>query len=378
MRVLLFANTDWYLYNFRLALAEHLREHGAHVILVSPNGAYGEKLRALGFEWCEFDFERKGTNPFDELRTLNRLTRLYEAVVPDLVHHFTIKCVLYGGIAARRLGIPTVSAVTGMGHVFTTHTMKNAILRPLVSAAYRYALKRSQVIFQNPDDRTDFLLRGLVTTPQANLIRGSGVNVTRFRTKPSTVITERLRTRIVFVGRLLREKGVAEFVEAARIVRTLHPDIRFQIAGEPDEGNPSSISFSQIRKWVNEGNVEWLGHCPEILAVLWDSDICVLASYREGTPRSLLEAAACGLPLVATDVPGCREICRDGVNGILVPPRDAKAVAVAIVRLIDDPALCHAMGLRSREIAVAEFSEEKVIAETVKVYQAAQRSQIFL
>jgi glycosyltransferase involved in cell wall biosynthesis len=370
MRVLFFANTDWYLHNFRLPLAESLRQRGDEVILVSPPGFYGEKLRASGFTWREFDFARKGTNPFEELRTLNRLIQLYQAVAPDLVHHFTIKCVLYGGFAARRLGIPSVSAVTGMGHVFTTPSIKNTILRPAISGAYRYALKHSQVIFENPDDRDTFLSRGLVADRQAHLIRGSGVNVTRFAPRKAQLST---MPSILFVGRLLREKGVAEFVEAASIVRTSHPDARFQIAGEPDEGNPSSITALQFQQWADEGNVKFLGHCPEMPALLGVSDICVLPSYREGTPSSLLEAAACGLPLVATDVPGCREICRDSVNGILVPPRDAKSLAAAIIRLIDDVALRHAMGARSREVAVAEFSEESVIAETLKVHAAALR-----
>lgn len=371
MKIVFFANTDWYLYNFRLALAENLRDHGHEVTLVSPDGRHSEKLRGRGFTWTEFDLARRGTNPLEELRTLNRLIELYRVLKPDLVHHFTIKCVLYGGFAARWLGIPSVSAVTGMGHVFTTHTIKNALLRPAISTAYRYALKRSQVIFQNPDDRADFLSRGFIANNNAHLIRGSGVNVTQFMPKCVEIGQAQVRPRILFVGRLLREKGVAEFVEAASIVRAARPDAQFRIAGEPDEGNPSAISSWQIKQWSKAGNIEWLGHCADMPSLLRASSICVLPSYREGTPRSLLEAAASGLPLIATDVPGCREICRDGVNGTLVAPRDAKALAAAIIRLIDDPARCHEMGLRSREIAVAEFSEEKVIAETKKVYAVA-------
>jgi glycosyltransferase involved in cell wall biosynthesis len=372
VRVVLFANTDWYLYNFRLPLANRLRARGDEVILVSPPGPYGEKLRALGFTWHAFDFARKGTNPVAELKTLNKLTALYRTIAPDLAHHFTIKCVLYGDIAARRLGIPTVSAVTGMGHVFTTNTLKTAVLRPIVSVAYSYALKHSQVIFQNPDDRDVFLSRGLVNLDQTHLIRGSGVDIVRF--SPAAILHPEIpptTLRIVFVGRLLREKGVVEFVDAARIVRSSHPATHFQIAGDPDEGNPSSIAPQQIKDWAADGSIEFLGQCSEMPALLGAADICVLPSYREGTPRSLLEAAACGLPLVATDVPGCREICRDGINGLLVPARDANALAVAIVRLLDDPARRAAMGKKSREIVVAEFSEESVLAETLKVYERA-------
>lgn len=371
MRIILFANTDWYLYNFRLPLAERLRERGDEVILVSPPGPYGQKLRSLGFIWHEFDFARKGTNPFAELQTLNRLIALYKTIAPDLVHHFTIKCVLYGGMAARRLDIPNVSAVTGMGHVFTTHTIKNFILRPFISAAYRYALKRSQVIFQNPDDQEAFLSLKLVAGRQAHLIRGSGVNIARFTPTMSRLVTG---LNVLFVGRLLREKGVAEFVEAARIVRASHPDVHFQIAGEVDVGNPSSFEELQIQSWASQGNVVFLGQCSEMPVLLGSSAICVLPSYYgEGVPRSLIEAAATGLPLITTKMPGCREICRDGVNGILIAPRDANALAAAIIRLLDDAALRQTMGTRSRTIAVEEFGEESVIAETMKIYELSIR-----
>ena len=371
MRIILFANTDWYLYNFRLPLAERLRERGDEVILVSPPGPYGIKLRSLGFTWHEFDFARKGTNPFAELQTLNRLIALYKTIAPDLVNHFTIKCVLYGGMAARRLDIPNVSAVTGMGHVFTTHTIKNFILRPFISAAYRYALKRSQVIFQNPDDQEAFLSLKLVAGRQAHLIRGSGVNITRFTPTMSRLVTG---LNVLFVGRLLREKGVAEFVEAASIVRASRPDVHFQIAGEIDAGNPSSFDDLQIQSWASQGNVVFLGQCSEMPVLLGSSAICVLPSYYgEGVPRSLIEAAATGLPLVTTNMPGCREICRDGVNGILIPPRDASALAAAIIRLLDDAVLRKTMGARSRTIAVEEFGEESVIAETMKIYELSIR-----
>ncbi|MBC7622397.1 MAG: glycosyltransferase family 4 protein [Aeromicrobium sp.] len=368
MRVVLFANTDWYLYNFRLPLAQSLRARGEDVVLVSPSGAYGEKLRALGFTWYAFDFARKGTNPVAELRTLNKLTDLYRMIAPDLAHHFTIKCVLYGGIAAARLGIPTVSAVTGMGHVFTTNTIKTAVLRPALTLAYRYALRKSQVIFQNPDDLKEFQRRRLVATAATHLIRGSGVNTSRFVPLANALPPP---VTVLMVGRLLREKGVVELVEAARLLKSTHPSLRIQIAGSADEGNPSSFSETEVSRWASEGAVEFLGHRDDVQLLLGAAHIAALPSYREGTPRSLLEAAACGLPIIATNVPGCREICRDGDNGILVPAKDSSALAAAIATLADDPALRAKMGKRSREIAEHEFSEEKVIRETLAIYAAA-------
>ena len=373
MKIVLFANTDWYLYNFRLPLAESLRERGDEVILIAPAGAYGQTLRSRGFTLHDFCLSRKEMNPLVELRTITRLMALYRMLQPGLVHHFTIKCVLYGGIAARRLGIPSVSAVTGMGYVFTARAMKFAILRPPIFSAYRFALKRSHVIFQNPDDREAFLSRGLVSIDRAHLIRGSGVDVTRFAqsSKPMQNVYS-AKLNIIFVGRLLREKGVSEFVEAARSVRSLHPEAQFHIAGEPDAGNPSTISPIQIHRWTDEGCVQFLGQCSNMPDLLRVSDICVLPSYYgEGVPRSLVEAAATGLPIVTTDMPGCREICREGENGILVPPRDAGALAAAIIRLIENPAMRKKMGVQSRKIAVSEFSEVKVIAETIKVYAFA-------
>lgn len=368
MRIVLFANTDWYLYNFRLPLAEKLRARGDEVVLVSPSGPYGEKLCGLGFWWEPFDFARKGTNPFAELGTLSRLIALYRSIAPDLAHHFTIKCFLYGGIAARRLGIPTVAAVTGMGHVFTTTTLKTTVLRPLLTAAYRYALRGSQVIFQNPDDLREFRHRRLLGDAAVHLIRGSGVNTTRFAPEPSPL---QQPVNALMIGRLLREKGVVELVRAAQQLRSTHPSLRIQIAGSRDDGNPSSLSADDVARWSAAGALEFLGHREDVKDLLCASHIAVLPSYREGTPRSLIEAAACGLPLVATDVPGCREICRDGENGILVPAKDAKALAVAIARLADDPALRTKMGQRSREIAEQEFSEDRVIRETLAVYDAA-------
>lgn len=341
------------------------------MVLVSPPGPYGENLRAEGFSWHTFDFTRKGTNPFTELGTVNRLRKLYQEISPDIAHHFTVKCVLYGGIVARLLGIPTVSAVTGTGHIFTTRSLKNMALRPLIAAGYRYAFRNSQVIFQNPDDLKTFLRLGLCSYAHSHLIRGSGVNVDQFFPSASPAKSDN-QISVILVCRLLKEKGVAEFVEAAEIVRRHHRETTFLIAGEPDPGNPSSISQEQMREWKAANHVTFLGHQDDMESLLRESAICVLPSYYgEGVPRSLIEAAASGLPLVTTDMPGCREICRDGENGLLVSPRDALALASAITRLIVEPSTRAIMGQRSRQIAVEEFSERSVLKETLKVYDAS-------
>jgi glycosyltransferase involved in cell wall biosynthesis len=307
LKALLFANTDWYLYNFRLPLARSLRERGYEVVLISPPGEFVPRLLEAGFRWIEFRMARKSLDPLGELVTLGRVVRLYQREQPDLVHHFTIKCVLYGGIAARLTRTRAiVSAVTGMGYVFSTENLTNRLLRPFLAILYRLALRRSRVIFQNPDDLDTFLRRGLVCPDQSHLIRGSGIDIDYFR--PAEFARSAPAT-VLMVARLLKEKGVQEFVEAASIVRqTFAPETRFLVAGDVDPGNPSSISEKQINLWGAAGDVIFLGHRSDVRDLMRSSDLMVLPSYyREGTPRSLLEAAACGLPLIAADVAGCRE-----------------------------------------------------------------------
>lgn len=369
MKALLFANTDWYLYNFRLPLAKALRSAGYDVVLLSPPGDYAKRLTQEGFRWIGFPFSR-GVNPLTELATLLRLIGLYRRERPHLVHHFTIKCVLYGGIAARcSRAKAIVSSVTGLGHVFITDSWSNRLLRPVVSLVYRFVFGRSQIIFQNPDDRSEFLRLALVEEVRSHLIRGSGVDTAYFY--PSANARRERPVTVLMVGRLLQEKGVREFVEAAAMVRKRVPAVEFLLAGDSDPGNPSSIDPRVVAEWQRRGDVSFLGHRPDIRELIQAADLAVLPSYREGMPRSLLEAAACGLPLVATDVPGCREIVSNGVNGLLVPPLDTKRLAEAIIELLGNRERREAMGKRSRAMACELFSQDRVIRETMEVYVKA-------
>jgi glycosyltransferase involved in cell wall biosynthesis len=239
----------------------------------------------------------------------------------------------------------------------------------VLSLVYRFVLGRSQVIFQNPDDRSEFLRLALVEEARTHLIRGSGVDTEYFR-PPADARRERPMT-VLMVGRLLREKGVREFVEAAATVREQLPDVQFLLAGDSDAGNPSSFEPDVIAEWKSRGDVSFLGHRSDVRDLLQAADLAVLPSYREGAPRSLLEAAACGLPMVATDVPGCREVVSNGVNGLLVPPLDSKLVAGAIIELLGNRERREAMGKRSRAIACEHFSQDRVIRETMGVYAKA-------
>lgn len=369
-KVVLFANTDWYLYNFRRTLALALKEAGYEMLLISPPGRYGEKLRALGLRWEPLPMDRRSLNPFRELVLLNHLRRLFRRERPALVHGFTIKCAVYGSLAARLAGVPArVNAVAGLGYVFTSNDAKARMLRPVVRALLRLALDgdRARLILQNPDDVALFAKAGLVDAARVRLIPGSGVDCQRFAELARAPSGPPLK--VLLAARLLWDKGVAEYTQAARQLRGQGRAIRFLLAGTPDPGNPAAVPQATVQAWVDEGLLEWLGHVDDMPALLATVDVVVLPSYREGLPKTLIEAAACGLPLVTTDVPGCREVVTDGVDGLLVQARDAASLAAAIARLHDDPALAERLGTAARAKALAEFDERIVIERTVAVYQ---------
>lgn len=367
-RIALVANTDWYLYNFRLDLARTLRDrHGAEVLCVSPDGPFRSRLQAQGFAWEPVRLSRQGMNPLADLGTASDLARIYGSFRPDLVHHFTIKPVLYGSMAAARAKVPrVVNALAGLGTVFSGTTLKGRLLRPLVQAALRRVLERrgSLCILQNPDDAALITrLMGGGGTP-VHLIRGSGVDVHRFNPGAS-------RERIVlFVGRLLKDKGILHFCEAAERVWSQAPDVAFWIAGTPDPGNPASLTEADVERLARIPNVRFLGHVESMVELYRRALALVLPTqYGEGVPRSLVEGAACGLPLIATDHPGCREIVRPDRNGFLIPPGDPQAIAQAVLALAGQPELVEAMARESRRIAVEEFSFEHVFSKTTEAYR---------
>ncbi|WP_374012391.1 glycosyltransferase family 4 protein [Pseudoxanthomonas koreensis] len=367
--VLLFANTDWYLYNFRRSLALALREAGYEVLLVSPPGDYGTRLQALGLRWEPLAMDRRSLNPLREAALLARLWRLLRREKPDLVHGFTIKCAIYGGLAARLAGVEArIHAVAGMGYVFTSKSLRARLLRPLVRQLMRtgFAGRHARLILQNPDDVDAIVKAGLVDQSGIHLIEGSGVDCTRFHPADPNVGSGRLR--VLLPARVLWDKGLAEYVEAARSLRAEGRAIDFLLAGTPDPGNPASVPAHEVRAWVSDGTLEWLGHVEDMPALFQSVHVVALPSYREGLPKGLIEAGACGRALVTTDVPGCREVVQHEVDGLLVPPRDAAALAAAIRRLDDDRALLQRLGDAARATALARFDERIVIGRTMAVY----------
>jgi glycosyltransferase involved in cell wall biosynthesis len=367
MRVVLFANTDWFLYNFKLSLAEALRERGDEVVLLSPPGEYGPRLREMGFRWQALPVSRSGINPLAELATIRRVEAVYRELRPHLVHHFTIKCVIYGSLGARRAGVAhIVNSVTGLGFALLANTWKARLIRPIVLALYRKALRGTQVVFQNADNRETLAASGVVAASDVHVIAGDGIDTSRF--VPDVTPPD---LSVLMMARLLYSKGIAEFVEAARRVRTVMPQVRFLLAGEADPGNPESVDAETLARWKAEGAVAFLGHRSDALALNQACSIAVLPSTQgEGVPRALLEAAACARPLVATDVPGCRELVQNGVTGLLIPPGDAAALCNAIMTLLHDPALRESLGRAARELVEARFSDRQIIAQTFAIYDA--------
>lgn len=370
MRIFLFANSDWYFFNFRRSFALALRDSGREILLTSPDGRYGGRLCGLGLHWQPIPMDRRSLNPFREVLLLWRLVRLFRRERPDVVHGFTIKCAVYGSLAARLAGVPArVNAVAGMGYVFTSKSLKARLLRPLVRGLLRLALggRNARLILQNPDDVALFRQARLVDPERIRLIPGSGVDCARFAPDPTRRPGERLQA--VLPARLLWDKGLAEYVEAARLLRDRAVPVDLLLAGEPDPGNPAAVPESAVREWVSEGLVQWLGHVDDMPALFRSVDIVVLPSYREGLPKGLIEAGASGCALVTTDVPGCREVVAHERDGLLVPARNAVALADAIERLAADPALRARLAAAAREKAVAEFDERIVIERTLEVYR---------
>jgi len=284
------------------------------------------------------------------------------------VHLVTIKPVIYGGIAARIASVPAVvSALTGLGSVFVSGRSFWGLLRAMVLIAYRFAMghRNSRVIVQNLDDFAFLTQAGVVTDRSIILIKGSGVDLSLFRTSPEPAG----EPIVMLASRMLWDKGVAEFVEAARQLKTQGVKARFVLVGDIDLRNPTAISFRQLENWHQSGMVEWWGHHSDMPDVFAKASLVCLPSYREGLPKALIEAAACGRAIVATDVPGCREIVHDEENGILVPPGDAISLATAMKRLIEDVNLRRRMGTRGRQIVEQQFALEKVVGETLAVYR---------
>lgn len=366
-RLLFVVNVDWFFLSHRLPLARAARDAGAEIMVAAADSGKSDEIRREGFAFLPIPFSRQGVAIIEEAKSLLLLVRLYRNLRPDLVHHVTIKPVLYGSLASRAVGdIKVVNAVSGLGYTFTSNQRAKAI-RVVATVLYRATTLNSysRTIFQNPDDLKTFVEKRLVKPNQAILIRGSGVDCARFQER-----REPLGEPVVMLpSRMLWDKGVGEFVEAARAIRNSGVKARFVLVGGSDPGNPTGVPVEQLNAWVQSDVVEWWGHQDAMPEVLSSANLVVLPSYREGLPKVLLEAAASARAIVATDVPGCREIVRHDVNGLLVPPRSGEALAQAIWILLKSSELRTRFGRAGRGIVVREFSEQTVVRQTLDLYR---------
>ena len=367
-RLIFFVSVDWFFCSHFLGRAVAAREAGYDVLILTDVNRHGEMIRAAGLRLQHLPISRSSLNPFGALLALLRIARVYRREQPDLIHHVALKPILLGGLAARFAGCRrVVNAVVGGGYAFTAPHPVVRMIRPLLTLGLRLVLNPpgSRVVFENGDDLASFAKDRLVRMKYAVLIRGAGVDPLRF---PPRRETHGLPI-VVLVARLLWDKGIAEFVAAARALRQRGVQARLVIIGEVDPDNRASIDVATLNAWRSEGVVELWGFRSDIPEVLATADVACLPSYREGLPKSLLEAMAAELPCVTTDVPGCREVVRDGDNGLLVPARDALALAEALERLLRDPVLARKMGERGRQRLEQEFSARHVNESTLALYR---------
>ena len=369
-RLLFVVTEDWYFLSHRLPIAAGARRAGYEVwVATRINKAEdAERIRAAGLHLVPINMQRSSLRLDHQVRAVLELVRLYRRLRPHLVHHVAMQPVVYGTLAAHVTQVPAVvNALAGLGYIFASQNFRARFLRAVVRFTFKNLLrhKNSRIILQNPDDVRLFIEQRLSAAEQLCLIRGSGVDINHFQPLPEPPG----KPTVALVARMLRDKGITELVEAARLLRQRGRDLRIILAGGIDRLNPNCLNENEIRAWETEGLVEWWGEVADIRTVWTQAHLGVLPSYREGLPKSLLEAAACGRALVAADVPGCREIVRPHKNGLLAPAHDGVALAEAIQKLLDDATQRTAFGRRSREIVVNEFAEAQVIAATLKLYE---------
>jgi glycosyltransferase involved in cell wall biosynthesis len=359
----------------RMELCYAVRDMGLDVHVAAPAGPASASLIKEGFTFHEIPMSRKGTSLWNEPATIFALFRLYSRLRPSLVHHFRLKPVLHGSLAASMAGVPAVvNTLTGLGHIFTEHSRRTALLRRLVSTGCRRAFRHRnlRVVFQNPDDRAVFINDRIVPADQTAVIKGSGVDLSVFAASPEPDG----EPVVVLASRMLWDKGIAQFVEAAEILRAEGVKATFALVGASDPGNPTAIPVEQLHLWQEKGSVQWWGLRKDMPDVLAQSHIVCLPSYREGIPRILIEAAACGRPIITTDAPGCRELVRPGENGLLVPVQDTGALVNALRTLIGNSEMRKAMGTYNRTLAMQEFDLELVISQYRNLYQDLLRARV--
>jgi glycosyltransferase involved in cell wall biosynthesis len=354
------------LIQFRGHLLIAMVEAGWSVICAAPRASQElqNELKQIGVKYYDSDIDRNGFNILKDVRTFFQFTSLFRRLRPDIVLSYTIKPVIYASLAARITKVPNIySIITGLGYAFTGKGARNKLVSRIVSLLYHLSMRCNvRVFFQNPDDRNIFINRKYIRNiHNAIIINGSGVDIDYYRPAKAPVTVS-----FLLMARLIKEKGIMEYVAAARAIKTVYPEIKFCIAG-PLENRPGSILRSQLDKWIISGTINYLGVLKDVRPSLRSAAVYVLPSYREGTPRSILEAMAVGRPVITTNAPGCRETVVDGENGFLVPVGDSKALADRMKYLLENPSVREAMGKRSRDIVIRKYDVNDVNSNIMRI-----------
>lgn len=369
IKIIYFIAEDWYFWSHRLPIARAARDAGNEVVVVTRVNKHQERIESEGFRVIPIQLKRQGKNIFRELASFIEIIKIYYKEKPDIVHHVAVKPVIYGSIAAMITHVPfTINALAGLGYIFANKGLKSSFVRRIFLVIYKIVFypQSTTGLFQNPEDLDLFISERIINQKRTELIKGSGVDMSLFDITPehNGVIT------ILLAGRMLWDKGVGELVEAAKILHSKGIKCRIVLVGKPDTENPKSIPKNILQRWHDEEIVEWWGYQENMIEIFSASHIVSLpTTYGEGVPKFLIEAAACGRPIVATDVPGCREIVREGQNGFLIPAQEAEPLADALEILIKNSELRKRMGKRGREIVEEEFSEQIVVEKTMALYK---------
>ncbi len=367
-KILYVVNVDWFFISHRLPLALEALKQGSEVYLVTKDTGHKNELLKYGIKFVNIDFQRSGKNPLKELKLIYGLKKIYNELNPDIIHHISLKPCIYGTIAAKKHKKPIkiINAVSGLGHLFTDNrnSLSTKLLILLLKRAFKD--KKSNFIFQNPDDKDLYKRYGFLNDNNYVIIKGAGVDENVFSyTKPE--INNMLR--VTLLCRMIKDKGVIEFIESAEILRAeLEGKVVFELVGGIDLDNPARITEDDLKKKCDNKYIKWVGHQKNVKLIYQKSDIVCLPSYREGLPKSLIEAMAIGRPIITTDAIGCRECVDNGINGYIVPLKNAEVLAEKIKILISDPILRVQMGLQSREKMVNEMSLKKVVEQTFSFY----------
>lgn len=366
-KIIYVVNVDWFFISHRLPLALEAKKRGYEVSVATTNTGRFKELEELGFKLYDLKIDRSGTNPLSEILSIIKLFKILKRVKPNVIHNVTLKMSIYCSIATRFVqNAKVINAISGLGYNFTADRKTKS--QKIIHTLMRFAFKKRgfSFIFQNPDDLMLFQILKFDQGNRLVLIKGAGVDLAQFK------FSERIKReeiRFILTARMLKDKGISEFISASKIVTTKFPNSRFTLVGDIDKENPASFTENELKNELTGTKIEWLGHRNDILELLQKSDVMVFPSYREGLPKSLIEAAAVGLPIITTNTVGCKECVDEGVNGFLVPVGNSIVLAEKMIKFMEHPELIKRMGKASRLKAEKEFSLDMVIEKTFDLYE---------